>query len=189
MLVLGAERPRDILAGVVTSRERLFFMSDEDERQFSQELRARLPSVVFIDDDRSAAPRQLKSLDEARSVQAWIARNDVPDQLLTEWSPSLPPLMQFLRSSIPKVRPGELRVGRLSIVFDREDALTGELIRVAWRTLAGLTTNKLVVTDESGRSRGNAVRDVWLAPGARALHERGIRLASNSAFIFYTLED
>ena len=101
----------------------------------------------------------------------------------------MPPLIQFLRSTVPRVRPGELCVGRLSIVYDGKDPATEEQVRVAWRTLAGVCTNKLAVTDEAARSRGNAVRDVWLGRGARTLHERGVRLASNSSSIFYTLED
>jgi hypothetical protein len=81
----------------------------------------------------------------------------------------------------------ELRVGRMAIVYDGNDE-TRTFVDAVWKEFRRLCANRLIAHDFSNAPNGTPVHDVWLGADARRWHERGGRLASNSADLHYSVQ-
>jgi hypothetical protein len=174
---------------MLSSREiRGFFMTRADEAEFSVRLRADIPDILFLDDDRAGNPREIASISEASKVQAWLLR--CPNQTMLTWK-SLPPLLQFLRCRLTIrdrlgqiVAPGGegtpvLDAGRMAIVYEADPGLQSFLESV-WKVFRKLCTNKLVAYDSYGSPETARTRDIWLGPDARKKYDSGTLLSLGS---------
>jgi hypothetical protein len=167
----------------VTAKRAHFFMTPDDEREFSRRLRQELAGVRFIDGARTESPLEISSLEQASGGQAWIAR---PGGTAVSWKELLP-MIQFLRSGRRAGEVGVLFPGRLAIELAPGDTATADFVKAVWAVLKDCATNRLMAVTH-GSATGRPVRDVWLAREAASWHRDGGELAAAAAGITYRLE-
>ena len=155
----------------------MIFMSSEDERAFSEMLKAKFPAMIFLDDNVWPTPEPVTapSIEECKSrhrqVCLWNKRlfpllpvGPRPGGQFQ--APNSGPVAQFLRS----IAEGNvLRAGRIAVGLDEEDLKpeVRQYLNDLWKLVKEPATSTLICVDPgSGELINPKVRGYWAWPDA-----------------------
>lgn len=135
------------------TREQLLFLNTEDETSYFASLVEAVPDVCLIAGSRWPSPlppvvgAPAESHERINFLWSPSVRSDLPSRPRGDHfdGPSTGWVIQWVRS--PLLPDGELRSGRLAASWDPSDAAMREFVSAVWKTLMGITTNKLTRLD------------------------------------------
>ena len=156
-------------------KQLLIFMTPEDERAFSIELKRQFGDIVVLDDNVWPTPYPImaNSIDQCKSGYAHLWNRSLfpglpvgprPDGRFQ--GPTVGPVLQFARCIL---EDNVLRSGRVALGLDRRD-ITPEVekyIKEVWRMVKGPATSQLICIDpQTGEVINSQVRSYWAWPDA-----------------------
>lgn len=146
------------------------FMTDFDERKFSEILRGSIPTVKFVDSFiwKSSIPPVYDNMDQCRgqefsniviidesvcSVDRYAREFVVPHPSGSGYIGSMegPGAIQFLRSREADYAPGCLRDGRLAASYDPDlDPATDVFVKTVWKLFKKFARKTYVIDPKTG---------------------------------------